>query len=403
MINKLKRQIIFVIVSLSLITLLTLLVILINSSRQDVYSDSYRTLDTLYLLHFNDSNTTQPLIGDHNSEEILNTYHLLIEIDSNNEIIEYFESDEVLQNSEVQTLLDNILKTENSKGVIREKKLVYKWYDENTVGLLDYTNEESYFYKNVQEYVVITLLSLTAFSLIGVFISHKVTRPISEMIEKQKQFVMDASHELKSPLTVIKSNASILLSKEMKENKKWVNNIDAESDYMQKLVENLLELSDTEAYKERKNLSLISLTNISKEVALKFDPVFYENGLDFLTDIEDNIEIKGDETLLKRLLIILLDNARKYSHSNTEVSLILRRTKKKTSIQVKNSGEVITKDKKDKIFDRFFKLDNSRTRSENSHGLGLSLAKEIVKIHHANIIVESSEESGTVFSIEFKN
>jgi signal transduction histidine kinase len=219
------------------------------------------------------------------------------------------------------------------------------------------------------------------------------------MWQKQQQFVMDASHELKTPLTVIKGNASILTDRIDGHQLKWLSNIDQEVQYMQTLIEDLLLLAKLDNTMKEELFTSVKLSRIIEEITLKFEPMFYVEGMTISTDIDPDIEIEGIDSYIRRLCTIFLDNAKKYSYEGTKVFVSLKRKGMECVMTIGNSGDILSKDDISKIFNRFYMVDQSRKR--NSHGLGLAIAYEIIKIHKAKVVVKSNEKTGNQFIVTF--
>ena len=235
----------------------------------------------------------------------------------------------------------------------------------------------------------------------------KSIRPVSDAIISQRRFISDASHELKTPLTVIISNIDNLkklLSKESFNTssitlfKKNINGIDEMSIRMKHLTEDLLNLSRLENWQDRKEqMNQIALSDIATKECLYFEPLFFENSKSLEYTIEDDIFILGDAGKIKDLISILLENALKYSVSHT--NLILNRQKNNIILSIENDIEKeLSKEDTVNIFKRFFRLDSSH--SGTGYGLGLPIAKEIVLMHKGEIKV-SSKDKKVCFLVSF--
>jgi len=264
------------------------------------------------------------------------------------------------------------------------------------IAVTDFSNE----IKNLQRLsVLLTALFFILSSIIILFSRYfvkKSIRPVSDAIISQRRFISDASHELKTPLTVIISNIDNLkklLSKESFNTssitlfKKNINGIDEMSIRMKHLTEDLLNLSRLENWQDRKEqMNQIALSDIATKECLYFEPLFFENSKSLEYTIEDNIFILGDAGKIKDLISILLENALKYSVSHT--NLILNRQKNNIILSIENDIEKeLSKEDTVNIFKRFFRLDSSH--SGTGYGLGLPIAKEIVLMHKGEIKVSS--------------
>lgn len=264
------------------------------------------------------------------------------------------------------------------------------------IAVTDFSNE----IKSLQRLsVLLTALFFILSSIIILFSRYfvkKSIRPVSDAIISQRRFISDASHELKTPLTVIIGNIDNLkklLSKESFNTssitlfKKNINGIDEMSIRMKHLTEDLLNLSRLENWQDRKEqMNQIALSDIATKECLYFEPLFFENSKSLEYTIEDDIFILGDAGKIKDLISILLENALKYSVSHT--NLILNRQKNNIILSIENNIEKeLSKEDTVNIFKRFFRLDSSH--SGTGYGLGLPIAKEIVLMHKGEIKVSS--------------
>ena len=249
------------------------------------------------------------------------------------------------------------------------------------------------------------LISLALFAglellyvLIAWKISCSITKPVAESFEKQKQFIADASHELKTPLSVIIASADALESNPAET--KWLSNIKSESDRMSKLIADLLELAKTEEVNDRSEFAVSNLSKTVEMSALTFESVMFEKGIVLNDDIEDGIELYMNTYKIKQLMSILLDNAIKHSDAGGEIGVTLKRHTKDVRLTVSNQGEGIPKGDEERIFERFYRADASRNRNENRYGLGLAIAKNIAAAHSAQISAKS-ENGKTTFTVIF--
>lgn len=221
------------------------------------------------------------------------------------------------------------------------------------------------------------------FFFLSVFLAKKIVKPLEESYIKQKQFISDAGHELKTPVSVISANAEIL-NRELGENQ-WLSNIQYENERMGMLVSQLLDLARNE--NTTPNMEKIDLSYLVSGEILPFESVAFENNLFLDSNITENITILGNENSLKQLISILVDNAIRHSNSKKGVYISLKREHNTASLSVINSGESIPKDKQDLIFERFYRVDTARNSDDKHYGLGLSIAKSIVASHKGNIKV----------------
>ena len=240
---------------------------------------------------------------------------------------------------------------------------------------------------------------LAGFLIFGLsfFLARMSLRPVEHAFSEQQRFVQDASHELKTPLTVILANLSILKSRPaatIQEEMLWIQNTETEARRMQELTERLLFLAKADSKRLSPKIERLSLSQLTEAAALAF-----ERGLTLDTEPEAGISVKGDARALTQLLAILIDNALKYARSGSVVTVRLTRQKKHALLSVHNEGEVIPQDALPHLFGRFYRVDKSRARAQGGYGLGLSIAKTIANAHGGDIRAESSEEHGTCFTL----
>ena len=232
------------------------------------------------------------------------------------------------------------------------------------------------------------ITAIILFTLISFGLSFWLVKPVKENFERQKRFISDASHELKTPLAVISANTDVLES-EIGENK-WLGYIRSESQRMSELVNELLMLARLDDKSGHKLImSEINLSDLVLMTALPFESTVFEMGKKFDVDVQPDIQCKGDESALKHILTIIIDNAIKYSAEHGEISVKLYNQSNKHIIEVYNTGEGIKPENLSKIFERFFRQDESRNSKTGGYGLGLSIAKSSVEAHGGKISVQS--------------
>ena len=229
--------------------------------------------------------------------------------------------------------------------------------------------------------------------LASIFLSHWVLRPVEIAWKQQRQFVADASHELKTPLTVILANTGILkshpedtITKQMT----WITNTEEEAKQMKGLVEDMLFLAKSDDTSMETIMQSFDLSE-AINAALTFEPLAFEQGRSLAVNIEPNISIIGNEEQIKQVMGILIDNAIKYSNSNSEINISLKKEQNEAKIMVSNMGPIISKDEMKHLFDRFYIADPSRT--EKGNGLGLSIAQNIILKHKGHILAESDAKN----------
>ena len=268
----------------------------------------------------------------------------------------------------------------------------------NSLAIVDNSETNALLRKTL---LVSVLLWLAAVLLIGLFsglLTRRITQPVAESFERQKQFVADASHELKTPLAVIIASADALESNPTEP--KWLDNIKSESDRMSRLIADLLELAKTEEVDDRAQFTVGNLSKVTEKTALTFESVMFEKGVSLEANIQEGIALSMNEDQIRQLLSILLDNAVKHSERGGVISVSLVK-EKDIVLQVTNQGEGIPAGEEEKIFERFYRADAARNRSDNRYGLGLAIAKNICEAHRGTISAKS-DNGCTTFKVVFK-
>ena len=242
-------------------------------------------------------------------------------------------------------------------------------------------------------------VSLLAFFGLALLLARWAIRPVEAAWEQQKQFVADASHELKTPLTVILTNTELLQSGDFDEEhrRQFTDGIAAMARQMRALVESLLELARMESGRSLPDAAPLDLSELTGDAALVFEAALYERGLTLETQIEQGITVMGDAQQLRQLVEIYLDNACKYASGGT-VTVVLRRCGHAACrLSVANEGEPLTDAQLRDVFKRFYRADAARTRT-GSFGLGLSIAQAVAAAHHGRVWAESRDGVNAFFT-----
>lgn len=241
--------------------------------------------------------------------------------------------------------------------------------------------------------VIFLLVGIALFFVISYFLSKRIVIPVEERFMKQKQFVSDASHELKTPLAVIQANADLLESEAV--GSKWVGYIKDETVRMSNLIEQLLTLTRIDTANKTDNFEMFDCSDAIMSVALPFESVAFESSINYEIRIDPNIHCYGVESEIKQVAAIFLDNALKHTPENGSVKISLQKYsfgREHIKIVVRNTGESIPVEERSKIFDRFYRVDKSRNRSQGRYGLGLAIAKSIVEKHDGKISVDCKSD-----------
>lgn len=338
---------------------------------------------------------TQTNAGDNRMEiDLSETYTYMIEngkivdsIGNKNEDIEQYVYKAYKQNKEKGIVGNYVYKVRTSK-MKDERATIILMEDESVVTRIKFI----YIYA-ISGSIVSIIIAYT----ISKKVSNMIVKPVKETIESQKRFISDASHELKTPLAVIEANADVLESNIGKS--KWMEYIQSEIASMDKLINNLLFLAKVENVKELKEKENFDLTQEVKMTASMFESMAYERKVKIEDKIEENVNFNGNKEDIKQVLSVLIENAIMHTKENGKIVVELNKEKGTTVLQVSNEGEEIPKEEREKIFERFYRIDKSRNRKEKRYGLGLAIAKSIVVEGYNGKIGVDCKDGITTFKV----
>ncbi len=341
---------------------------------------------------------------------LMNAISFSVSVDGAGKVISKLGNNVEVSEELLFEIVDRALAASETKkeGTLQEYKLRYLVMDgqdhmEGTVAFLDVSRQMDDFKSLVLTLIIVGVIGELAFLVISIFLARFTIKPVKTAWEQQRQFVADASHELKTPLTVVLANTGILLSH--KEDKialqeKWIYYIKDEAERMKKLVEDMLFLAKSDTAKMPLEKYDVNFSDLVFNSLLAFESVAFEQKIRLKQEIAQDVFLCGNEAQLRQLITILLDNACKYTPADGQVSVTLLKKQDKVSFSVKNTGSFIPKEEQGKIFGRFYRVDESRVRKEGGYGLGLSIAKSIAEAHKGKLSVVSSEQEGTIFTAQ---
>ena len=272
------------------------------------------------------------------------------------------------------------------------------------ITLLDRSLEVATLNRLLSTLLLLGGMGLVLLFLVSLFLAERAIQPVRKAWERQKQFIADASHELKTPLTVIAANTDVILSNRndtVASQAKWLGYIRTETERMSKLVSDLLNIAKIDA-SESKPLPLpFDLSEAVASVCLPLESLAFESGRTLMAALQPGIPYLGDKAGIQQAVGILVDNAIKHASGAGDIHVTLQREKEsgKILISVRNPGEGIPKEEANRIFERFYRLDASRARNTGGYGLGLSIAKSVVERHGGTIAVDCSPDGQTTFTI----
>ena len=307
---------------------------------------------------------------------------------------------------ELTAILRECLAQERTEGTVESYHLRYLRKDNGLYGKLafvDMSMERAMLREMMGSYLAIGGAALLLLLGVSVLLSRWAVGPVERAWKQQRRFLSDASHELKTPLTVILSNAELLGESSLEERPaRWADNIRSEAHQMRSLVEEMLTLARAEDASPGTALAPVSLTEAAQDCALAFEPVAFEAGKRLGYDLAEDVVVLGDPAKLRRLTSILLDNAIKYGAEGGTVTMTLRKTERQARLTVSNPGEPIPPEQLRRLFERFYRADSSRGE-RSGFGLGLSIAAAVAREHRGTLRAESDETSTRfVFSMPLK-
>ena len=301
----------------------------------------------------------------------------------------------------LKTLADAVTDADAPAGVLREYSLRYcrsVTPRGERIAFADMSSERATLKNLTETCAAIGVLCFAAFLLISWLLARWAVKPVETAWQQQRQFVADASHELKTPLTVIMTNAELLNSPDFDETHRsqFAAHILTMSRQMRQLIEEMLDLARTDSGQNTLIFSQVDLSRLISDAVLPFEPVFFEAGLTLAADIQPGLTVRGSQQHLRQTVDILLDNARKYAAPSGEISVTLTRCGGRCRLAVSNPGPAISRTDLQNIFKRFYRADKAHTQ-RGSYGLGLSIAQNIVLRHRGRIWAESKNGRNTFF------
>lgn len=370
-----------------------------NRLEDDVFMSLNRSLQ------MDDKNHIHPQIGGEiRDPEGSFTAVVVAEVDKFGNIAITFNDNATMEKSILHDAVKSALSQKDEEGIIPELHLYYSkrtMFERTKIAFADSDYVFDYMRRLLLNSIGIGIVSLSLLLLISIFLSQWALKPVEKAWQQQKQFIADASHELKTPLTVIMANNDILKmhpNDTIRQQEKWINSTHDEVLHMRRLVDDMLFLAQSDASQTKLVMSQINLSELIMECVLQFEPVFFEKGVLLESDIDQEIYVLGDIQQLKQLVTILLDNACKYAGVNGRAYISLTMQNTNAVLKVVNDGTIIQKEELPHLFERFYRSDKARTR-EGGYGLGLPIANSIVTNHKGSITASSDKVNGTVFTV----
>ena len=264
---------------------------------------------------------------------------------------------------------------------------------------LNCDRELATFRNSLYDSIGISLVGTLAVFLLLLLFSGRIVRPIAESYEKQKRFITDAGHELKTPITIIQADADVLQS-ELDEKNEWVTDIRKQTQRLTELTADLVFLSKMEEENPSLQMQELSFSELAEETARSFQALALSKGKSFNASIAPELNVTGDEKALAKLVSILLDNAMKYSPEGGTVDLRLDQAGRNARLVVKNSAQPMEKGNADRLLERFARGDSSRHSETGGFGLGLAIAKAVTEAHKGKIHAASEDGDSLTVTVE---
>ncbi len=294
--------------------------------------------------------------------------------------------------AQLQDILNECLAQQRESGVLEQYGLRYLRSSSalsEKIAFVDTSFETATLRGLLLTMALLALPALAILFVISLLLAGRAVRPVERSMQQQRQFLSDASHELKTPLTVILSNVE-LLEEELPQGdgRKWLSNIGAESQRMKTLVEEMLTLERSESA-PAVTFALLSLSELVMEEILRFEPLAYEAGKPLRETLAEGITVQGSSDALHRMVSVLLDNAIRYGLAGEEISVTLRADGRKALLTVSNAAAPLTEEQLRHLFQRFYRSDSSRGE-QSGFGLGLPIARAIARQHGGELKAEQA-------------
>jgi signal transduction histidine kinase len=397
MINRLSRKFILSAISALLLIVILFVGLLDGLNYLQMDRKQVRTLNILEKYYKDEMSAVD------NSEIPYASRYFVVVYDNEGQLVE-------INTARVRTIVNNKAEQYGLKAYHSKKKRDFishyrytksKRGDSTYIIFLDVENSLEDFFDIVNLSIIFVVLGVVLFIFLIVILSGKVIKPFIDNYENQRNFIADAGHDLKTPITVIEADAEVLKMKFGDDNE-FLNDIFLQSSRLKQLTEDLIYLSKLD---ENPDYEMIEfpLSDVITEICQSFESVAKTQKKEMTITIEPHLSFKGNQKNMERLVNILLDNAVKYSSDHGKIDVSLERQKKFIVLTVYNTVDHISKEELPKLFDRFYRSDQSRNSETGGYGIGLSVAKSVVEAHKGKINATTSDEKSLVMIVILPN
>ncbi|MBQ6020030.1 MAG: HAMP domain-containing histidine kinase [Clostridia bacterium] len=338
-------------------------------------------------------------VGDYNIVTVFYTF-------SKDQITLLTESDEI-DEAVVRAVIPKIIEADDHFSLLKEERLIYYIDRDDDTCRIALTDASTYTANGVKNTFVLILVYLGSMAVlfpICLRLSAVAARPMENAIEMERQFVANISHDLKTPITVILANNSILKSDpdaSIADQLQWIDSTEGAAKNMMEMVGEMLSLSALESQEQTVTPERVNLSSAAKKSVLQLESIAFDRGIHIDSAIEENVFALATKEYAERICSSLLENALKYEPEKGTALVRLRQEKRKAVLTVRNSGSMIAPEDLPHIFDRFYRADKTRNIRQG-HGLGLPIVKQLTELIGAKIDVQSDAEHGTVFTVTFE-
>jgi signal transduction histidine kinase len=344
------------------------------------------------------------IIEDNNTEDKFHDVSISVFVDADGDIIKSTGSG--LDEYTLKNAIEFALASDSERGNNKDLKISHLIKATSSGFMISFISREQLeerVKENLSQGALAGFIFLLVFWAISIRLATMAVAPVEKSWEQQKQFLADASHDLKTPITVILANNNIIASHKdetVASQMKWIESTSEEAGRMSDLVNKMLELAKSEAAHDELKIGEIDLSELVENSILQFEVVAFEKNLTIESGIQPNMIVRTHPATFSKVLEILFDNAIKYSEENGKISIALYQSGKKIYFTINNKGEIIQPEDLPHVFERFYRT--NKERKVGGHGLGLSIAKKKCDMLGCKLSVESNEDDGTTFTIKLK-